>query len=56
MQEVKWGVEWIGLAEDNTRTQAVVNTVMNISCSIKCGQFLDHGTVSISMILLHGYN
>ena len=54
MQEVKWGVEWIDLVENNTRTQALVNMVMNISCSIKFGQFLDQGTVSISMILLHG--
>jgi hypothetical protein len=41
LQAVKWGMEWIDLAEDITGMRALVNTVMNISCSIKCGQFLD---------------
>jgi hypothetical protein len=30
LQEVGWGVDWIGLAEDRDRWWAVVNAVMNL--------------------------
>ena len=33
--------DWMGLAEDRDRWQALVSTVMNFSGSIKCGEFLD---------------
>jgi hypothetical protein len=30
LQEVGWGMDWIELAEDRDRLQAVVNAVMNL--------------------------
>jgi hypothetical protein len=39
----KWdgGMEWIYLAQDRDRWQAVANAVMNLQFFIKCGEFLD---------------
>ena len=35
------GMDWINLAEDKDRWQALVNAIMKPSGSIKCGGFLD---------------
>ena len=35
------GVELIKLAQNRDRWRALVNAVMNLGCSIKCGEFLD---------------
>ena len=43
LQEVGWGgMEWIALAQDMERWQAVVNAIMNLPVSIKWGQFFDN--------------
>jgi hypothetical protein len=35
------GMDWIQLAQDRDRWQALVNAVMKLRGSIKCGEFLD---------------
>jgi len=35
------GMDWIGLAQDWDRWPALMNVVMNLRSSIKCGEFLD---------------
>jgi hypothetical protein len=35
------GVDWIYLAQDCSQCWAFVNTVMNLQCSIKGGEFID---------------
>jgi len=39
----KWdgGMDWIDLAQDWDRWRAVINAVMKLSGSIKCGEFLN---------------
>jgi phenylalanine-4-hydroxylase len=37
-----WGMDWIDLAQERDRWQALVNKVMNLWASIKCGEFLDY--------------
>jgi hypothetical protein len=41
LQKVGWGgINWITLAQYSDRWYALVNAVMNLSDSIKCGEFL----------------
>jgi hypothetical protein len=40
----KWDVgcvDWIQLAQDRDKCRALVNAVMDLRVSIKCGEFLD---------------
>jgi hypothetical protein len=50
------GMDWIDLAQDRDRWQALVNAVMNLRAPINAGNFLTvWGPVSFSRrILLHG--
>jgi hypothetical protein len=41
LQEVGWDMNWIELAQHKDRWLALVNVVMNLRSSIKCGKFLD---------------
>jgi hypothetical protein len=34
-------MDWIDVAQDRDRWRALVNVVMNLRVSIKCGEFLD---------------
>ena len=41
LQEVGWGImDWIDLAQDRDLWWTLVNTVMNLLGSIKCGENL----------------
>jgi hypothetical protein len=41
-RKIGWGaVGWIHLTQDKDQWRAVVNTVMNLSVSIKCSEILD---------------
>jgi hypothetical protein len=41
LQEVECeGIDWIDLAQDSDRRWAVVNAVINLPVSIKCGEIL----------------
>ena len=35
------GMDWIDLAQERDSMWALVNAVMNLRVSIKCGEFLD---------------
>jgi hypothetical protein len=36
------GANWMRVAYDRDKLRAVVNAVMNVGGSIKCGEFTDH--------------
>ena len=42
LQEVEWrGIDWTDLAQDREKFWALVNAVINLRGSRKCGEFLD---------------
>ena len=42
LQELGGGCgDWVELAQDRKRWRALMSTVVNFRCSIKCGEFLD---------------
>jgi hypothetical protein len=42
LRELGWdGIDWIDLSQDRNQWRALVNTVMNLSGSIKCWEFLE---------------
>jgi CRISPR/Cas system-associated protein Cas7 (RAMP superfamily) len=52
LKEVGWGVtDWIDLAQDRDRWQALLNAVMNLRVQYNAGNFL---TSFSRRILLHG--
>jgi hypothetical protein len=40
VREIGWGVEWIHLAQDRNRWQALVKTVMNLQVLVPRGKFV----------------
>jgi hypothetical protein len=51
LQETGGGcVDRTGLAEDRDRCRAVVNVVMKLRCSIKCGKLLKKGFFSLEIV------
>jgi phenylalanine-4-hydroxylase len=43
LQEVEYvDMDWIELAQDRDKWWTLVNAVMNLLGSIKCGEFLDY--------------
>jgi hypothetical protein len=40
LQEVGWGMDWIDMAQDRDRWQALVNAVMNLRVPQNVGNFL----------------
>jgi hypothetical protein len=42
LREIGWdGVDWSGMAQDRDQWWALVNTVLNLSSSIKCWEVLE---------------
>jgi hypothetical protein len=40
--EVEWGdVDWIGLAQNRNRWRALVNSVLDLRGSMKCGETIE---------------
>jgi hypothetical protein len=39
LQQVRWGVEWVDLAQDRDRWQILVNAVMNLWVPENAGLF-----------------
>jgi hypothetical protein len=40
LREVGWGMIWINLAQDRHRWRVLVNAVMNLQGSTKCGKLI----------------
>jgi hypothetical protein len=45
-------VDWMHLGQARDQWQDLVNTVMNLRCSIKCGEFLTSQEEICSMVLV----